>query len=166
MSDLERARTDPEGSLWAELESVNAGMLGIDGSGQHMQPMAHHVDRAGQRLWFLTKRDTDLAEALTPGSKAHFTIISKGQDFHACMSGPIDEEEDRSFLDALWNPAVASLFPKGKEDPSLMMIALQVTDAAIWASVAETSHFTWETTGAGNPDGPDDLGVRNHVNFA
>jgi general stress protein 26 len=26
-----------------------------------MQPMAHHVDRKENRLWFLTTRDTDLA---------------------------------------------------------------------------------------------------------
>lgn len=165
MTDLERARTDPEGLLWAELEDVHAGMLGIDGSGQHMQPMAHHVDRSGGRLWFLTKRDTDLAEAMKPGSTAHFVIISKAQDFHACMSGAIDENEDRTILDALWNPAMAKLFAQDKDDPSLMMIAMQLDDAAIWASAADTSHFNWDAPDPENAETEEILGVRNHVSF-
>jgi general stress protein 26 len=160
MTDLERARRDPEGLLWAELEALHAGMLGVEGSGQHMQPMAHHVERAGRRLWFVTRRDTDLATALHPGSKAHFTIISGPQDFHACMSGPVAENEDRTVLDALWTPALSRLFAKGKDDPALIMIALQLTDAAIWASAAGTAHFDWDTV-----DDADALGVRNHVSF-
>ncbi len=165
MTDLERARINPEALLWEELENLHAGMLGMDGSGQHMQPMAYHVDRAGRRLWFVTKRDTDLAQAVTPDSKAHFVIISKAQDFHACVSGPIDESEDRSILDALWTPAIAGLFADGKDDPSLMMIALQLSDAAIWASAKGTSHFNWDNPSRQSPDSVEELGVRNHVRF-
>lgn len=165
MTDLDRARTDPENLLWSELQDLHAGMLGIEGSGQHMQPMAYHVDREGRRLWFLTKRDTDLAQALSPGSKAHFVIMSKAQDFHACMAGPIEESEDRSVLDTLWSPAMASLFSAGKDDPSLMMIALQLNSAAIWASAPGTSHFTWDRPDAQSPDDVDVLGVQNHVDF-
>jgi general stress protein 26 len=163
MTDLQRARREPEGLLWAELEALHAGMLGIEGSGQHLQPMAHHVERPGRRLWFVTRRDTDLAAALHPGSTAHFAIISRAQDFHACMSGPIEENEDRTILDALWNPALGSLFAQGKDDPALMMIALQLTDAAIWASAEGTSHFDWDAVDG--TDEADALGVRNHVSF-
>jgi general stress protein 26 len=165
MTDLDRALNDPEGLLWAELEAVHAGMLGIDGSGQHMQPMAHHVDRKENRLWFLTTRDTDLAQAMTSGDTSHFVIVSKAQDFHACISGRLEENQDRTILDALWNPTMANLFAKDKDDPSLMILSLHVKDAAIWASAQGTSHFTW-----GEPDPERDrsevLGVRNHVSFA
>lgn len=40
MTDLEHARSNPKDLLWTQLESLEAGMLGIEGSGQHMQPMA------------------------------------------------------------------------------------------------------------------------------
>lgn len=165
MSDLNLARTDPESLLWSELEKLHAGMLGITGSGQHMQPMAHHVDRAGRRLWFLTKRGTDLVQAMGPGKTAHFVIISRAHDFHACMSGPLVEDENRAFLDELWNPGVAAWFEHGKDDPDLMMIALELKDAAIWASTANTLAYAWEMMKANMSQARPDLGVRNHVSF-
>lgn len=165
MTDMDRAKTDPEGLLWSELEAVHAGMLGVEGSGQHMQPMAHHVDRTGRCLWFLTSRNSDLAKALKPHSNAHFVIISKAQDFHACMSGPISESEDRSIVDSLWNPEMVRMFAKDKDDPSLMMISMQLQDAAIWASAQGTSHFIWDRPDPAQVEDIDALGVRNHVAF-
>src|SRR5690606_24783495 len=114
MSDLDLARNDPEALLWRELDEVHAGMLGIEGSGQHLQPMAHRSDRERRRLWFFTKRDTDLVKALQPGTKAHFAIISRAQDFHACMSGTLREEMDREAMDRLWNAHVAAWFKGGE----------------------------------------------------
>lgn len=164
MTDLDRARTDPKGAIWAELADVDAGMLGISGSGQHMQPMAHHIDQDNGCLWFLTTRDTDLAQALQPDSTAHFVIISKGQDFYACMSGPIGEEENKAVLDALWQTSVADLFVDGKDDPALMLIALRLSDAALWSLPEGGSHHAWHAPAGGDTD-PDDLGVREHVSF-
>ncbi|MBR2573829.1 MAG: pyridoxamine 5'-phosphate oxidase family protein [Loktanella sp.] len=164
MTDLDRARTDPKDTLWTELAKLEAGMLGITGSGQHMQPMAHHTDAKGQRLWFLTTRDTDLAQALQPDSFAHFVIISATQDFYACMSGPIAEQQDKAVLDALWETSAADHFVDGKDDPALMLVALDLQSAALWAQPKGGSHHAWH---APAPEGspPEATGVRNHVTF-
>jgi len=161
MTDLEHARSNPQDLLWTQLESLEAGMLGIEGSGQHMQPMAYHVDAAGKRLWFLTKDDTDLAKALQPDSKAHFVIISKDHDFYACMSGPISQQDDTAILDALWNTTIAQLFADDKNDPSLMMIALDLKDAAIWALSEDVSHQSMHM----KAKSAQDVDTRNYVTF-
>ncbi len=167
MSDLEQARTDPETLLWKELDKLHAGMLGVEGSGQHLQPMAHHADREGRRIWFLTKRDTDLVQALHPGAKAHFTIVSKAQDFHACMSGLLSVRDDRAMLDRIWSPVSAAWYPGGKDDPDLAMLALDLSSAAIWASTANTLAFAWEIAKANaSAEKLPDVGVRNEVEFA
>ena len=166
MSDLDLARDDPEALLWKELEQVHAGMLGIEGSGQHLQPMAHQVDKARRRLWFFTKRDTDLVEALKPGARAHFAIISKAHDFHACMTGPMREEADRSALDANWNAHVAAWFEGGKDDPLLTMLALDLEHARIWASTKSTLAYAWEIAKANaRPQATPNVGVRADVSF-
>lgn len=164
MTDLDRARTDPKGSIWEELAAVEAGMLGITGSGQHLQPMSHHVDEDRGCLWFLTTRDTDLAKSLQSDSTAHFVIISNEHDFYACMTGPIGEEENKAILDTLWNTTVADLFVDGKDDPALMLIALKLQDAAIWALPEGGSHHAWHAPETEDSD-PESLGVRNHVSF-
>jgi general stress protein 26 len=162
MTDLDRVRNAPEDTLWTELEAVEAGMLGISGSGQHMQPMAHFVDTESNRLWFLTTRGTDLAKALQPDSTAHFVIISENHDFYACMSGPISEMEDAPIKDALWQTTAADHYVDGKDDPALMMIALELSDAALWALSKGESHHRWQS---GSEDAGDETGVRNHVTF-
>ncbi len=167
MSDLELARTDPEALLWKELDKLHAGMLGVEGSGQHLQPMAHHADRENRRLWFLTKRDTDLVQALHPGARAHFAIVAKAQDFHACMSGALSVQDDRERLDKIWSAVSAAWFEGGKEDPDLVMLALDLSSAAIWASTANTLAFAWEIAKANASSGTlPDVGVRNEVEFA
>lgn len=164
MTDLDRASSDPKDTLWHELTQVEAGMLGITGSGQHMQPMAHHVDAKAGRLWFLTTSDTDLAKALHPDSVAHFVIISGAQDFYACMSGPIAQRQDKAVLDALWQTSAADHFVDGKDDPALMLIALDLESAAIWAQPQGGSHHAWHVRAAAD-DSPENRGVRNHITF-
>lgn len=165
MSDMKTAETSPAELLWEKLGEVHAGMLGIEGSGQHMQPMAHHLDREGRRLWFFTKRDTDLYQALTAGATAHFTIVSKAQDFHACMAGTLVERHDRAKLDELWNPNVAAWFD-GPDDPDLKMLALELRDAALWSSTSSSLAYLWETAKANVSDARPNVGVHNVVNFA
>lgn len=166
MSDLDLARSDPEALLWKELSGVHAGMLGVEGSAQHLQPMAHRADRERHRLWFFTKRDTDLVQALAPGSRAHFTIISKAQDFHACLEGPLHEDMDKAALEKHWNPHIAAWFKGGKEDLELVMLALDIASARIWASTKNTLSYAWEITKANlNEDSVPHVGVRKDLTF-
>ncbi len=81
MADTKLAQTDPKAALWKQLGKLRAGMLGVEGSGQHMQPMSHHCDEAAAKLWFLTKRSTDLFRAIGPSSTAHFCIIAHDEGF-------------------------------------------------------------------------------------
>ncbi|MBQ2260014.1 MAG: pyridoxamine 5'-phosphate oxidase family protein [Loktanella sp.] len=119
------------------------------------------MDAAGKRLWFLTKDDTDLAKALQPDSTAHFVIISKDHDFYACMSGPISQQHDTAILDALWNTTLAQMFADDKNDPSLMMIALDLKDAAIWALSEDVSHHSMHI----KAKSAQDVHTRKHVKF-
>jgi general stress protein 26 len=167
MSDLDLARSDPEKLLWQELEAVHAGMLGVEGSGQHLQPMAHQIDRERRRLWFLTKRGADLVDAVKPGAHAHFAIVSKNHDFHACMSGPIREELDRAFLDKVWSAPVAAWYEGGKDDPQLVMLALDLQHARIWANTKSTLAYAWEVAKANVADQKTPhVGVRADVDFS
>ncbi|AZB64254.1 general stress protein [Cereibacter sphaeroides] len=165
MADTKLAQTDPKAALWKQLGKLRAGMLGVEGSGQHMQPMSHHCDEAAAKLWFLTKRSTDLFRAIGPSSTAHFCIIAHDEDFHACLSGHIAEETDRAKLDEMWNPVVAAWF-EGKNDPDLVMVSVKLRSAAIWASTSSTARFAYEIAKANVTDSDPEVGVHNVVTFA
>ncbi len=165
MSDLKKAERDPEALLWEEMKDVHAAMLGYIGSDQHLQPMAFTADREARSLWFFTKRDTDLFQALRPGAEAQLIVISKKQDFHASVRGTLSEHDDRAKVDELWNPVTAGWFD-GKDDPALVLLRLAPRHAAVWASTGSGLAFAWEIAKANVTDQMPDVGVRTEVTFA
>lgn len=167
MSDLSKAREKPREQLFDEIERIHAGMLGVVGSGLHMQPMAPQLDRETATIWFFTKTDTELVKAITPGARAHFCVVGKDHDYHACIAGRLMVRRDAAKLDEYWNSIVEAWFDHGKADPKLTMLALEIEDAEIWASTGSALKFGWEIAKANfNPEDEPDVGVKAHVRFA
>lgn len=164
MSKVSKTEKHPEEQLWRELKQVRAGMLGIEGSHSHLQPMHHMADRENGKLWFFTSRNTDLARELGDGAHAHFCIMGKGQDYHACMMGFLQPTNDREKIAEYWND-IAGAWWSSKDDPDLLLLAFDLIDAAIWASTKNPVKFVWEVQRAKDSDKAPDLGARAHVDF-
>jgi general stress protein 26 len=166
MVSLTEAREAPERQLWEEINSIHAGMLGIEGSHMHFQPMAPNVDPDTKTIWFFTKTDTDLIKAIGPGSRAHFNVVGKSHDYHACLAGNVEVGVDRVKMEEYWNAVTAAWYEHGKDDPLLTMIAMRVDDAAIWASTDSTLKFGWEIAKANiNDEKMPDVGVKQNLTF-
>lgn len=164
MADLDRARTEAEAQLWDVLDQTRAGMLGVEGSGQHMQPMTPLLDREGEAIWFLTHRNTDLVRAVGQGGRAHFCVIGEDHDYHACLSGALTQVMDRDRLEEFWSPGIAAWF-SGKDDPELSMLRMQLSDASIWASTSGALTVGWEYAKANVVGGEPDVSVRTSIRF-
>lgn len=164
MADLAKAKNDPLQQLWDVMEDVHAGMLGVEESGQHMQPMAPFIEKETNTVWFYTRDDSQLVQAARTGERAHFCIIGKDHDYHACLAGTIDEVHSPEHVDKYWSPMVAAWFEGGKDDPHLTMLRLQLDDVAIWASSNSTLRFGWEMAKANLTGKEPDLGY--HTQFA
>lgn len=166
MASLTDAREAPERQLWDEINAIHAGMLGLEGATMHFQPMAPNADVKTSTIWFFTKTDTDLVRAIAAGSRAHFIVIGKNHDYHACMSGHIEVRHDPAKIDEYWSTVTAAWYDKGKQDPLLTMLALRVEDAEIWASTDSTLKFGWEIAKANLTDEKmPQVGVKQHLAF-
>ena len=165
MGHTRKTEQEPEKQLWEQLDKVRAGMLGIEGSYNHMQPMAHQADQDGHaKLWFFTSRSSDLFKEMGDGRHAHFCLVGKDQDYHACLMGELSESRDRSKVDAYWNDHVAAWWTS-KSDPDIALLEFDLLDAAIWASTKNPIRYAWEIQSAkGSPKEPD-LGARAHLDF-
>jgi general stress protein 26 len=165
MTDLTLARERPAEQFWDMLGQVKAGMLGLQGVDQHMQPMAPYADREGTTLWFITKRDSDLFQSIQANSRAHFCIIGPGQDYYACVSGPLIERDDPKRLDGMWNSVVSAWFENGKQDSMLAMLYMRLHDGMAWASTGNPLAFGWEIAKAHATGAEPDVGVRTAIPF-
>jgi general stress protein 26 len=164
MGHTQKTEEHPEEQLWHELKHVRAGMLGIEGSHRHLQPMGHMLDRENDRLWFFTSKDTELAAEMGEGAHAHFCVMSKDQDYQACLMGFLQPNNDPAKIDDLWNDMAAAWW-SSKDDPDLLLLEYILMDAAIWASTKNPIRFAWEMQQAKHSERKPDLGARAHVDF-
>jgi len=157
---------DPRAALIDGLKQVRAGMLGVEGSGQHLQPMTHYADWDLNCLWFLTSKDTDLVRALTPGARAQFVVMDEKHGFDACLAGRLTEDLDRVKLDEYWSAASGAWFHGGKSDPLLTMLRLDLVDASLWGYDDGALKFGFEILKANlDEDKTPDLGTHRVITF-
>lgn len=144
MADTDRTAHDATRQLFDHMDEVKAGMLGVAGSGQHMQPMAHHVDRDARMLWFITASDTDLVRAAGAGAVAHHCVIGKNHDFYACLKGRIAVSADEAKLDEIWNAVAAAWFEGGRGDDRITLLRMDLTEASVWSNTSSSMVFAYE----------------------
>lgn len=164
MADISDTCENPKKELYDQLADVNAGMLGLEGSSLHMQPMSHQIDKETGRLVFFTAKGTDIVDAVMSGQTGRFTFISKDQDFHCSIRGSIETSQDPALIDKLWNPVIDAWF-EGKKDPALTLLVLTPGSARIWASTNSAIRFGWEILKSNITDAKPDIGVQVDVEF-
>lgn len=116
--------------FWKALSDSPFLMLQRDADRSHCVPMTAQLDKdANHAIWFFTSRENDFAKlgAVTA------IYSSKGHDVFAQFHGTLAEETDRARLDKQWNNWVEAWFPGGKDDPHLLMVRMDLGEAAIWA---------------------------------
>lgn len=167
MADLQKTRNQPVEQLFEFLDDSHAVMVGLDQPGRGMQPMAPQIDEDRRGIWFFAKRDSEFGGSVVahPAGRARVCLIGPDHDYHACLSGALFEETDKTFVDKFWSPIIAAWFDKGKDDPNLAMLRFDASEADIWASSGSAIRFAWEIAKA-NLDGDEpDLGEMKHVVF-
>lgn len=166
MSKAPQLRDDPRATLFAHLDDVRAGMLDVERSGQHLQPMTHFADADTAVLWFLTGLGTDLVRAVGQGARAQFCVVGTNQDVYACMSGAIGQAENPEKLADIWSPLASAWFPEGVGDPNVSLLRLTLQEAAIWTVTDSALVFGFEVLRANlSENRPPDLGDHLVIRF-
>lgn len=165
MASTTQAKTDPREQLLDQLGKSIPGILGVQGSHSHMQPMAPMLDREAGRIWFFTKRNTDLVREVGAGAHGHFCLISRSHDYHACIGGRMTPSSSREIVDRYWNPMIAAWYEQGKDDPQLILLEFRMKDAAVWASTGSSVVFGWEIAKANLTGNEPDVGHHTVVTF-
>jgi general stress protein 26 len=150
--------------LWDHLEKRQTGMLGLIGSHQHFQPMTAFLEREDNRIWFFTYRDTDLAEAVGPGTDAMF-VLQDEHKLYACVGGRIRQQHDIQRIDRYWNAQVAAWYPGGKDDPRLTLLCLEAEDAEVWLSEGGPMKYAFQVARANATKTTPDVGGRTHLDL-
>ena len=167
MADDEMGKAEFETRLWAALDDVKIGMLGVvGGPPRHMQPMSGFGEPAARTIWFFMQRDNDLiAQAAADGGSAMFCLTSKDRNLWACLGGALSEDRDPAVIDRYWGPVTAAWFPEGKDSPNLTLMRLDVSDAQVWIVDGGALKFAYEITKANLTKTEPDVGAKTELQF-
>lgn len=117
--------------FWKELDGSPFVMLELDGHSGDAAPMTAQLDEdANSAIWFFTSRNGPYAEM----GPATATYSAKGHDIFARFQGELTEETSRERLEHFWSNTIEAWFPKGKDDPDLLLMRMDLGQAKIWDS--------------------------------
>ena len=164
MGDKTLTAAEAEDAFWDHLKKSNTGMLGLDQPGYHSQPMTAFREEESGIIWFFTRRETDLAQAVAAGAgDAAFMFLDR--KLQACIDGRLSLAHDRERIDRYWNAHVAAWYPEGKDDPQLTLLRLDVTEAAVWITEGGLLKYAFEVAKANTSKSTPDVGERRDLNF-
>ena len=115
----------------ASLKSSPFVMVGLMDSNEHSEPLTAQIDDdQPNSLFFFVGKDNRAAR----GGDAMAQFVSKGHDVFACLHGVLDQDNDPTQIDKLWNNHVEAWFPGGRSDPNLLLLRFDIDSAEIWES--------------------------------
>lgn len=167
MPDLDMVRESPEKVVFDALDDTRAGMLWVPASGQHPQPMTHHLERSDGELWFIADQNSDLVAAVGEGADARFTLVTEGQDVHLSLTGALMQVDNPERLRNLWTPIAAAFF-EGQDpvDSDAILLRMTLREAAIWASPSNPVIFGINVLRANAGGSTEELGYHTVIQIA
>ena len=116
--------------FWEALADSPYLFLQLDSDPATAVPMTAELDEnANGTIWFFTGRDHAFARG-----PATATFAGKGHSVFARFKGTLGEETSRERLDKEWSNFAEAYFPRGKDDPNLLMLRMDLGEAEIWTT--------------------------------
>ncbi len=132
--------------MWKAMSSSPYVMLGLDGDRRQFEAMYAVLDKdADSEFWFYTRKDNRAAG----GGPATVTFVNKGHTLFASIEGTLVEETSEAIKDKYWSNHVEAWYDQGRQDPSLLMLRFDLSDAEIWETdqtlIGKLKMFTGQT---------------------
>jgi len=104
-----------------------------DGS-LHSCPMAAHRAEADGAIWFLSNIQTEKVEAIKTIQRVNLAFVDHAAQRYISVSGYCELVRSRSKATELWNDNYKSWCPAGADDPSLILLKVDVQQAEYWSA--------------------------------
>jgi general stress protein 26 len=114
------------------MASFDTAMLVTRTAGNHLRarPLALAELKEDGIVYFATVVDSPKVHEIE--SDAHVNVTMQDKRRFVSLSGFAHLVRDRAVIDRMWSEAWKVWFPKGKDDPSLCLIALDPVQAEYW----------------------------------
>lgn len=110
-----------------------AMMATVDPDGNvRSRPMASQQIEFDGDLWFMTGKSTGKIHSLETNQRVNLSYSSPSHSRYVSVFGTAELVDDRAKIKELWNPFYQAWFPKGVEDPEIILLRVRVEGAEYW----------------------------------
>lgn len=103
----------------------------IDGE-LRSRPMATSEIKEEGVVYFFTQAQSHKTEELGKNHKVNVSYIDRDDQVYVSLSGHANVIRDQKKIDDLWTPFLKAWFPKGKEDPGINLVKVEISKAEYW----------------------------------
>lgn len=122
------------------VKDIHIAMLtSIRGDGMpHSRPMATQAAESDGELWFFTGRSTQKFSEIEANPNVNLSYADAEHNRYVSVSGEAELVDNRAKAKELWNPLFKAWFPKGLEDPELILLKVTVEHVEYWDAPSST----------------------------
>jgi general stress protein 26 len=88
----------------------------------------------GGILWFFTNDRSGKIGEIKNNDQINLSYSDPGENLYVSVSGTAELVKDKNRIEEYWDPELVAYFPKGIEDPFLILIKVEVKNAEYWDS--------------------------------
>jgi general stress protein 26 len=133
-----------------------------DGS-MSSRPMAVQEEPFNGTLWFLTRRGSEKVEEVGQDQHVTLTFAEPKDSKYITLKGIASVNEERGKIHDLWNPLYKAWFPKGKDDPEIAVLRVEVNEADYWEASGSRLVMLVKYAAASVTGGKVPIGEAGHV---
>jgi general stress protein 26 len=136
MSDSKTPVTNDLGKLFEKIKDVRIAMLStFDEQHQlHSRPMATIKPDADGSLLFLTDKDSAKVYEVKKDNQVNLSYANPSDNVYASVTGTASAYRDEAKIAELYTEDMRAWFPKGKEDPNIMILKVTIEKGEYWDS--------------------------------
>ena len=116
------------------IEGIEVSMLTtVDRTGQlHSRPMMALREASEGALWFFTQGNSHIVDVVHAHHPVNISYVDSARGRYVSVSGRARVVTDRARKIELWERRLARWIPNGAEDPSVVLIRVEVQEAEFW----------------------------------
>ncbi len=119
--------------LVALIEALDVGMLTTEDENGHLRSRPMATQRAEEGvLWFFTGKDSPKIEEVKKDAQVNVSYADPNNQVYVSVSGLARTSCDPAKVRELWSNAAQRWFPEGPDDPRVMILKVEITEAEYW----------------------------------
>lgn len=119
--------------LWELIKPIGVGMLSTHHRAKiHSRPMGLVQDQFNGRLYFFTQDDSLKVAEVTEEQEVGVSFSDPKNQVFVSLSGNARITRNRELMERFWNSMAKAYFPKGKDDPHLALMEIDIDNAEFW----------------------------------